>query len=200
MQTSTDSIKSNPLLPGELAAQDDVQLMLAIIGGSRDAFTELASRYLSQIVKFAYRYVGSRSDAEDIAQETLIRLWKHASSWEPQGFSLRSWIYRISYNLCIDEIRKRKPVVELKHENQAIASEEPENEVYVGQKNLMLSAALDALPERQRTAINLCVYQALSNQDAADTMGISVEALESLLSRARRNLRNDVMNQPGSGI
>ena len=183
------------MLPEELAAQDDQQLMIAIANGSKQAFSQLASRYLSQIVKFAYRYVGNRTDAEDIAQETLIRLWKHAASWEPQGFSLCSWIYRITYNLCIDDIRKRKPVSELKHENQVIANGEPEDELYQSQKNEIVIAALNALPERQRTAINLCVYQALSNQEAADTMGISVEALESLLSRARRNLRKDVMNQ-----
>jgi len=196
MQMSSDTLNLKSVPSGNLAAQDDQQLMLAIVTGDKNAFTMLASRYLSQIIKFAYRYVGSRSDAEDVAQETLIRLWKHAASWEPQGFSLRSWIYRITYNLCIDEIRKRKPVSELKHENQAVATGGPESDVYQDQKSIMVNAALNALPERQRTAINLCVYQALSNQDAADTMGISVEALESLLSRARRNLRKDVMNQP----
>ena len=182
-------------MPEKLVMQDDPQLMLAIANGSKEAFTVLASRYLNQIINFAYRYVGTRTDAEDIAQETLIRLWKHAVSWEPQGFSLRAWIYRITYNLCIDEIRKRKPVSELKHDNQAVAEGEPESDAYQDQKNNIVSVALNALPERQRTAINLCVYQALSNQEAADTMGVSVEALESLLSRARRNLRKDVMNQ-----
>lgn len=195
MRITSGSINPETALPAKLAAQDDQQLMLAIVNGSKEAFTILALRYTSQIIKFAYRYVGSRSDAEDVAQETMIRLWKHAASWEPQGFSLRSWIYRITYNLCIDEIRKRKPVSELKYDSQAVAEGQPDNDVYQEQKDLMLSAALSELPERQREAINLCVYQALSNQDAADTMGVSVEALESLLSRARRKLRNDVMNK-----
>lgn len=195
MQITSDTVNSQTVLSGKLAAQDDQQLMLAIVNGSKEAFTVLASRYLAQVIKFAYRYVGSRSDAEDVAQETMIRLWKHAASWEPQGFSLRSWIYRITYNLCIDEIRKRKPTSELKFDNQAVAEEQPESEVYQEQRNLIVTTALNELPERQRTAINLCVYQALSNQDAADTMGISVEALESLLSRARRKLRKDVMNK-----
>jgi RNA polymerase sigma-70 factor (ECF subfamily) len=183
------------MLSEKLAVQDDQQLMLAIVNGSKEAFTILASRYTGQIIKFAYRYVGSRSDAEDVAQEAMIRLWRHAASWEPQGYSLRSWIYRITYNLCIDEIRKRKPVSELKYDNQAVAEGQPDSDVYQEQKDFMLNAALNELPERQRTAINLCVYQALSNQDAADTMGVSVEALESLLSRARRNLRKDIMNK-----
>ena len=182
-------------MQGNLAEHDDQKLMLAIVNGNKEAFTVLAARYLNQIIKFAYRYVGNRADAEDVAQNAMIRLWKHAASWEPQGFTLRSWIYRITYNLCIDEIRKRKPVTELKYDNHAIAEGEPASDVYQEQPNLMMLNALNELPERQQTAINLCVYQALSNQDAADTMGVSVEALESLLSRARRNLRKDIMNK-----
>lgn len=186
---------SRAISTGSLSSQEDEQLMLAVNGGDKNAFTVLAGRYLNQIIKFAYRYVNSRSDAEDIAQETMIRLWKHAASWEPQGFSLRSWLYRITYNLCIDEIRKRKPVSELKYDGQAVADTQPDKEVYQDQKNVLLTAAMNALPERQRTAINLCVYQALSNQEAADTMGISVEALESLLSRGRRKLKKDMINE-----
>lgn len=195
MQLTSDIDKVTNVLSGTLADHDDQKLMLAIVGGNKNAFTVLAARYLNQIIKFAYRYVGNRTDAEDVAQEALIRLWKHAASWEPQGFTLRSWIYRITYNLCIDEIRKRKPVTELKYDNQAVADGEPAGELYQEQQNAMVSAALNELPERQQTAINLCVYQALSNQDAANTMGISVEALESLLSRARRTLRKDIENR-----
>ncbi len=195
MQLISDTEKLTNVLPGALVEQDDQSLMLAIVGGNKNAFTVLAARYLNQIIKFAYRYVGNCTDAEDVAQETLIRLWKHAASWEPQGFTLRSWIYRITYNLCIDEIRKRKPNTELKYDNQAVAEGGPPSEVYQEQQNQMMLAALNELPERQQTAINLCVYHALSNQDAADTMGISVDALESLLSRARRNLRKDIMSK-----
>jgi len=195
MRYSSDPIHAKSLGSGTLSNRDDQQLMFDVAGGDVKAFTVLASRFLSQVTRFAYRYVGNASDAEDIAQETLVRLWKHAASWEPQGFSLKTWIYRITYNLCIDEIRKRKPVSELKFENQAVAEGQPDSDVYQAQRNAMVNAALNALPERQRTAINLCVYQALSNQEAADTMGVSVEALESLLSRGRRNLRNELMNK-----
>ena len=199
MPANTDTMKQGNAIAIGLSLQEDEQLMVAVTGGNKEAFSELASRYLNQIIQFAYRYVGNRSDAEDVAQETLIRLWKHAVSWEPQGYSLKSWLYRITYNLCIDDIRKRKPVSELKYDNQAVATEQPEKEVYDDEKQSLVFEALNALPERQRTAINLCVYQALSNQDAANVMGVSVDALESLLSRGRRNLRKDLKDKEDSG-
>lgn len=195
MQAKTDKKKSDLAVSSGLTGEEDQQLMLLIANGNKNAFTVLATRYLNQIIQFACRYVGSRTEAEDVAQETLIRLWKHAVSWQPQGYSLRSWLYRITYNLCIDEIRKRKPVSELKYDSQAVAKEQPDSEVYGQQKDVIVKTALNELPERQRTAINLCVYQALSNQEAADTMGVTVEALESLLARGRRKLRKDLRNK-----
>ena len=195
MQAKTDNQKSDLALSSGLTGEEDQQLMLLIANGNKNAFTVLATRYSNQIIQFACRYVGSRTEAEDVAQETLIRLWKHAVSWQPQGYSLRSWLYRITYNLCIDEIRKRKPVSELKYDSQAVAKEQPDSEVYGQQKDVIVKTALNELPERQRTAINLCVYQALSNQEAADTMGVTVEALESLLARGRRKLRKDLRNK-----
>ena len=195
MQAKTDNQKSDLALSSGLTGEEDQQLMLLIANGNKNAFTVLATRYSNQIIQFACRYVGRRTEAEDVAQETLIRLWKHAVSWQPQGYSLRSWLYRITYNLCIDEIRKRKPVSELKYDSQAVAKEQPDSEVYGQQKDVIVKTALNELPERQRTAINLCVYQALSNQEAADTMGVTVEALESLLARGRRKLRKDLRNK-----
>ena len=197
MQANNDKQNAELVTTTGLIEQDDQQLMLLIVGGDSNAFSVLASRYLSQIKKFAYRYVGNLSDAEDVAQETMIRLWKHAASWQPQGFSLRTWLYRITYNLCIDEIRRKKPVSELTYDGQAVSENQPDQDLYQQQKDDIVNKMLDELPERQRTAINLCVYQALSNQDAANTMGITVEALESLLARGRRSLKKSLMSKNG---
>jgi len=167
--------------------------MMAVAQGDKGAFTEIVTRHLTPLVHFALRYVGRRPDAEDVAQEAFIRLWNHASSWQDQGFSLRSWIYRIAYNLCIDELRKRKPVTPVEDEVSLTSGEQPDAELYRSQQQTRVSAALGELPERQRTALMLCVYQGLSNQDAAAVMEINVEALESLLARARRTLRNKMV-------
>lgn len=164
--------------------------MVAVAQGDRDAFTEIVTRHLPPVVHFAMRYVGRRPDAEDVAQEAFIRLWKHAPEWEEKGFSIRSWIYRITYNLCIDELRKRKPMTTVEDEVTLASTEQPDEDLYQDQRQRRVAAALNDLPERQRTALVLCVYQGLSNQDAATVMNVSIEALESLLSRARRMLKN----------
>ena len=176
--------------PETWAAQEDSQLMAAVAQGDKDAFTEMVSRHLNAVIHFALRYVGRRAEAEDVAQEAFIRIWKNAASWEPKGFSFRSWLYRITYNLCIDELRKRKPVSEINDEMLSNYGDQPDDDLYRDQQQQQVAMALDNLPERQRTAITLCVYQGLSNRDAAKVMDISIEALESLLSRARRTLRN----------
>ncbi|WP_455365764.1 RNA polymerase sigma factor [Kaarinaea lacus] len=180
------------------ATEQDSELMLAVAQGDQTAFTELVTRHLTPVVHFALRYVGRRTDAEDVAQEAFIRLWKHAPGWEDQGFSVRSWIYRITYNLCIDELRKRKPLTPVEDEVSLASAERPDDDLYRDQRQQQVVAALNELPERQRTALMLCVYQGLSNRDAATVMDISIEALESLLSRARRMLRNKMTEETKS--
>lgn len=178
--------------------EQDSQLMLAVAQGDQAAFTEIVTRHLTPVVNFAWRYVGRRSDAEDVAQEAFIRLWRHAPDWEDQGFSVRSWIYRIAYNLCIDELRKRKPVTPVEDEVSLASAEQPDEDLYRDQRQQQVAAALNELPERQRTALVLCVYQGLSNRDAATVLDVSIEALESLLSRARRMLRNKMTEEAQS--
>lgn len=164
----------------------DTELLELVSNGDRDAFGVFLSRHLNTIVRFAYRYLSNKADAEDIAQETFIRVWKKSVSWQPQGHSPLSWVYRIAYNLCIDELRRRpaKPANadEVPVENLSVSMEQDTD---IEQ----LSVALQALPERQRAAISLCALQGLSNKEAASVMQISVDALESLLSRGRRQLR-----------
>ncbi|MEJ2180450.1 MAG: RNA polymerase sigma factor [Gammaproteobacteria bacterium] len=178
--------------PTNWATLEDGQLIVAVAQGDKDALTEIVSRHLNAVIHFALRYVGHRAEAEDVAQETFIRLWKNAANWEPQGFSFRSWLYRIAYNLCIDELRKRKrkPVTDVGNEELTAPGDQPDDGLYRAQQQQQVNVVLYELPERQRTAIALCVYQGLSNRDAAQVMEISIEALESLLSRARRTLRN----------
>jgi len=178
-------------------SREDYQLMAAIAQGNGGAFTALVTRHINSVVRYALRYVGFHADAEDIAQEAFIRLWKHAANWEQQGFTLRSWLYRITYNLCIDQLRKRKQTIPIDDELSLSSVDQPDDALVEHQQQKEIRQALASLPERQRSAILLCVYQGLTNIEAAMVMDISVEALESLLSRGRRTLKSKIQESGG---
>ena len=171
-------------------AATDQQLVARVQKGDSRAFDMLVLKYQHRIFGLISRYVHDADEVQDVAQEAFIRTWKNAAKWEPKGFSLRSWLYRITYNLCIDELRRRKPVTAVEEEDLPASGDQPDDGLYRDQQQQKVASALNELPERQRTAITLCVYQGMSNRDAAGVMEISIEALESLLSRARRALRN----------
>jgi RNA polymerase sigma-70 factor (ECF subfamily) len=172
----------------------DAALMAFIANGDREAFNTLLSRHLFAVVQFSKRYLSNQDDAEDVTQEAFFRVWQKAATWKAQGYSPRSWIYRIAYNLCIDEIRRRTGKAKITdadvNMNVALQPESLEQTVEKNTELSRLTDSLNLLPERQRTALSLCALQGLSNKEAAAVMEVSVEALESLLSRGRRQLRN----------
>ena len=172
--------------------QNDQQLLEHIGQGSKAAMTEFISRYYQRILDFALRHVSHKADAEDIAQEAFIRVWRKAQNWQDRDLPPHSWLYRIAYNLCIDQLRKRKPETDVDEHFELSSDDSPEGNVYRQQKDTLLAAAFVTLSEAQRTAIVLCNYQGFSNRDAASVMDITVEALESLLARGRNKLRKQL--------
>ncbi len=176
------------------AVQSDDQLMGKIAQGDKSAFTEFTLRHVNKLLAFAMRYMNQRDDAEDITQEAFTRLWTKAPQWQNRGITPLSWLYRITYHLCIDSLRKRKPVATIDEDTrETITTEESASQQEIRQQ--AVEHALSALPERQRSAILMCTYQGLSNREASEALDISVDALESLLSRARRKLREQLMQQ-----
>lgn len=174
-------------------ARDDAQLMSRIAKGDQRALQALMQRHLGRTVRMATRVLGSVAAAEDVAQEAFIRVWKHAARWEdPEeaGAKFSTWLYRIVLNLCIDEKRKKSfgNIDDLPE--QADAAPDAEKKIVRAEQSMRVRAALGQLPERQRAAFVLCFYEELSNREAADMLGISVKALESLLVRARKTLRD----------
>jgi len=172
--------------------QNDQQLLSHIGMGSKAAMTELIGRYYQRITDFAMRHLSRKADAEDVTQETFIRVWRKARDWQDRQLPPHSWLYRITYNLCIDELRKRKPETDVDAQYDLSTDDSPENNVYQLQKDKLLAAAFTTLSHAQRTAIVLCNYQGFSNKDAASVMDITVEALESLLVRGRAKLRKQL--------
>jgi RNA polymerase sigma-70 factor (ECF subfamily) len=168
----------------------DETLMARIADGDRGAFSTLVHRHLDRAVRTAQRLLGSRSEAEDVAQDAFLRVWQHAERWRPEGGRFTTWFYRVVVNASIDRLRKPR----------SMALEdvpEPEDEspnafrtLHQAEVSKAVSAVVAELPERQRTALTLCHYEGLGNIEAAEIMGITVGALESLLIRAKRHLRD----------
>lgn len=180
--------------PGPWSQVDDHGLLLRVANGDKPAFTEFARRHMPGMLGLARRYL-SGTDAEDIVQEAFTRVWVKAGQWQDRGISPRSWLARIVYNLCMDSFRQRhdedEQALDLLVSNEA----GPEQAFEQAAQQSFVLKALQVLPERQRSAIQLTVYHSMSNRETADVLGVSLDALESLLGRARRTLRAVLQQQ-----
>ncbi len=168
---------------------EDASLVAAATNGDAAAFRSLVDRHLSGVLAVARRMLRDDAEAEDVAQEALLRLWRSADGLEvgPQG--LRPWLRRVVSNLCVDRMRsgRRLMVVEEVPDRAEPATQLTQMEARdVSQR---VDAALKELPDRQRMALTLFHYEGLSQVEVGRIMGISDEAVESLLARARRNLK-----------
>ena len=169
-------------------ASDD-ELVALVASGDGAACRLLVERHLTRIVSLARRMLGNQADAEEVAQEVFLRVWTHASRWEPGRAQFRTWLHRVATNLCLDRLRRHGTEdIDSIPEPQ---SDEPNPEEHLERGDLArrVDLALQALPPRQRAAVTLTHYQGLTNIEAGEALGISVEAVESLLGRARRQLR-----------
>jgi len=173
---------------GQLLDDSDETLVRRTGTGDREAFRRLVERHLGRVVAFAARVLGSRAGAEDVAQESFLRLWTHAAAWQPTA-RLGTWLHRVALNLCLDHLGRARnlpldDVAEPRDPGPSLLARAQAREI-----GAHVNAALQELPTQQRVAITLCHYQGLRNAEAAEVLDISVEALESLLARGRRTLR-----------
>jgi RNA polymerase sigma-70 factor (ECF subfamily) len=178
------------ILPGiQVTTDPDEVLLERIARGDMAAVSALVSRKLPRLLSLGRRMLNDPGEAEDVAQETLVRTWKQAATWVPGRARIDTWMHRVALNLCYDRLRRRKDTVspdDIEIVDDAVG---PSVRLEQAQAARALQDALAQLPERQRTAITLNYYQEMSNIEAAAVMGVSIEALESLLARARRTLR-----------
>jgi RNA polymerase sigma factor (sigma-70 family) len=167
----------------------DAELVARV--GERDpaAVRTLVARKLPRLLALATRLLGDRMEAEDVAQEAFVRVWKQAPRWRAGEARFDTWLHRVALNLCYDRLRgHREELVDTVPEAPD-PDPTPDAQLESRARDARVRAALAALPARQREALVLNYYQELSNLEAAALMGISVDALESLLARARRGLR-----------
>lgn len=175
---------------GSSVTTDPDEVLLERIGrGDMAAVSALVSRKLPRLLSLGRRMLSDPTEAEDVAQETLLRTWKQAATWVPGKARIDTWMHRVALNLCYDRLRRRRDTVNSDDIEIMDDTAGPSVQLEQAQTAKALQNALAQLPERQRTAITLNYYQEMSNIEAASVMGVSIEAMESLLARARRTLR-----------
>lgn len=172
-----------------LGDDPDEALLRRVAAGDERAVRDMVARKLPRLLCLATRLLGDRAEAEDVAQEAFVRLWRQAGGWRSGEARFDTWLHRVALNLCTDRLRKRREIYVAEPPESVDPHPGAEAGISAAQQLDAVKAAIDALPERQREAIVLQYYQELSNVDAAAVMGIGVEALESLLARGRRALR-----------
>jgi RNA polymerase sigma-70 factor, ECF subfamily len=171
--------------------------------GNKDAFEVLIRRHQRSVLNFIFRFMGNRADAEDLTQEVFLRIWKAARTYKREA-KFTTWLYRIATNLCINKQRAdriRRLFAKSHSQEQRRGSRDsfiiaegaglltPEDRLIDSEKSVQLSNALNGLPTSQRLAIVLKIYDEMSYQEISQIMGRSIAAVDSLLIRAKKNLR-----------
>lgn len=174
-----------------MAAIDDPDedLVRRVGRGDPAAIQALVARKLPRVLALAQRMLGDAVEAEDVAQDAMLRAWRQAPRWKPGRAKFDTWLHRVALNLCYDRLRRRREIPTDAPPDRPDDGPAPDRGLEAADTGARVNAALARLPDRQREALVLCHYQELGNIEAAAAMEISVEALESLLSRGRRALR-----------
>ncbi len=171
-----------------LSDVSDEALLVLYANGDPWAARALTLRLTPRLLGFAAWMLADRTEAEDVTQEAMLRLWRMAPGWQQGGARVSTWLYRVVSNLCLDRLRKSRP-----RGLEEVA--EPEDaapgavaRLIEADRMLALDRALAALPDRQRQAVVLRHIEGLTNPEIAAVMDIGVEAVESLVARGKKGL------------
>ncbi|MEH2471068.1 RNA polymerase sigma-70 factor (ECF subfamily) [Nitrobacteraceae bacterium AZCC 2161] len=169
---------------------EDEELLNRLASNDEAAFRLLVERHIDRAFGIALRIVGSRADAEDVVQDTMLKVWTHRGRWQHGRAKFSTWLYRVVTNRCIDLHRRPRTdnvdaVPEPADAQPDVVSTMQRDEV-----THMLENAMQRLPEQQRVAVILSYHENMSNGEIAEVMDTTVSAVESLLKRGRQQLRD----------
>jgi RNA polymerase sigma-70 factor (ECF subfamily) len=175
-----------------LERDSDEDLMARVASGDHPAFRRLMALHMGRAIRVADAVVRNAGEADDIAQEAFIRVWRNAGSFDPTRARFTTWMHRIVVNLAID--RRRRAGSDAVEISDDIPDGDPGalDGLIVAEQQRAVQLALAGLPERQRAAIALFHYEGLSGRASAEAMNLSESAFDSLLTRARTTLKHRV--------
>lgn len=174
------------------AGVQDAELLALYARGDLAAARSLTLRFTPLALRVAVRMLGDGAEAEDVAQEAMLRLWRVAPDWREGEAKVSTWLYRVTVNLCTDRLRRRRPLPleeagDVAEDRPGVLSAMIETDRQAAVQR-GVQDALARLPERQRQAVVLRHLEGLGNPEIAAIMGIGVEAVESLTARGKRAL------------
>lgn len=185
----------------EATQSRDRELLARAAQGEREAFRILVEAHQDRVLSLCRRYLGDQEEARDAAQDVFLKVWRKAGSYRPRG-QVSTWVHRIAVNHCLNLLRRRKivrflPFIRSGEDDEApdLEPEDPSPgpaEVLEARSRWNATRrAIDALPESQRSVLILAKFEGLSYKEIAETLGITVGAVESRLFRAMRRLEEE---------
>jgi RNA polymerase sigma-70 factor (ECF subfamily) len=169
--------------------RDDTALIAAVATGDNAAFETLVERHSPAVYRVGSRMLGNHHDAEEVVQECFSRLWQQAPRFVARGAGLVGWLYRTAMNLCFDRRRRLRLVSSEELPEPIDDAPLPDESIAALEARRVVARALADLPERYRAALVLCYYEGFTNALAAQVLDLNIKAMESLLFRARRQMR-----------
>lgn len=173
-------------------AATDEELIAQVGQGDIRAFEMLVSRYQKQVLRAAQRFTGDAHEAEDLAQEAFLKVFRQADQYKPQTALFKTWFFTILLNLCRNAAKKKRPDYFGSSPKETPDFNDPARQLDRQEQQRSLTRAILNLPENQRLAFILCHYENFSYAESAKAMNLSVKAVESLLVRAKRSLRQEL--------
>lgn len=178
----------------------DENLIKQVLSGDTDAFAVIVDRYKTRVFTLAYRMLACREEAEDISQESFVKIYGSLKKYDAGLTRFSTWVYRITYNLCVDHLRKRKETAPLEEDMLAASSKAPEELAVAADSARTLHKAVQSLPEEYRVPLVLFHFQELSYQEICRVLDVPMSIVKNRLFRARKILRQKLDGGEDGGL